>query len=66
MASTALIVKVPQAEAMVGDLRARFDAVSQLGVPAHITILFPFMAPDQVTQAVLQRVQAVLRAVPSR
>ena len=65
MASTALIVKVPQAEAMVGDLRARFDAVSQLGVPAHITILFPFMAPDQVTQAVLQRVQAVLRAVPA-
>ncbi|WP_050978197.1 2'-5' RNA ligase family protein [Bordetella petrii] len=66
MASTALIVKVPQAEAMVGDLRARFDAVSQLGVPAHITILFPFMAPDQVTQAVLQRVQVALRAVPSR
>jgi len=65
MAITALIVKVPEAEAAVGDLRARFDAVSQLGVPAHITILFPFMPPDRVTPAVLQRVQAALDDVPA-
>lgn len=65
MAITALVVKVPEAEAMVGALRARFDATAQLGVPAHITILFPFMPPDAVTPAVLQRVQAALDCVPA-
>lgn len=65
MAASALIVKVPEAEAVVSPLRARFDAASQLGVPAHITILFPFMDPGRVSPAVLKRLQQVLAAVPS-
>lgn len=61
--TSALVVKAPEAEALVGDLRERFDATAGLGVPAHITILFPFMPPDAVTPATLQRVQAALNAV---
>lgn len=65
MAVSALIVKAPEAEAMVGSLRARFDAMSKLGVPAHITILFPFMPPESVTSEVVERLRSVFPTVPA-
>lgn len=65
MAASALIVKVPEAEPVVSPLRSRFDATSHLGVPAHITVLFPFMEPGSVTPAVLQRLQLALNSVPA-
>jgi 2'-5' RNA ligase len=40
---TALIVEVPEAEPLVSDWRARHDWSAQHGVPAHLTILFPFV-----------------------
>ncbi|MGH3300808.1 MAG: 2'-5' RNA ligase family protein [Streptosporangiaceae bacterium] len=40
---SALIVEVPAAEPVVGRYRADLDANSGLGVPAHITILTPFL-----------------------
>ena len=39
---TALIVEVPEAEPAVGALRLEHDRSAARGVPAHITILFPF------------------------
>jgi hypothetical protein len=39
MAESAFIVRVPEAEACVSELRNRFDASVRLGVPAHITVL---------------------------
>ena len=42
---SALIVSVPAAEPVVGLLRSRLDSSAPLGVPAHITVLYPFMAP---------------------
>jgi len=65
MATTALIAKVPEAEAVVGALRTRYDAAAQAGVPAHITILAPFMAPDEITLSVLRRIRHALHAVPA-
>lgn len=41
---TALIVCVPGVEPHVADLRARFDYRSAEGVPAHVTVLSPFVA----------------------
>ena len=43
MPRTALIVAVPEAESAVGELRLRHDRSAALGVPAHLTILFPFV-----------------------
>lgn len=63
MAISAFIVPVPQAEPLVGDLRLRFDATAALGVPAHITVLVPFMDPRQITPAVLERAQRTLDRV---
>ena len=57
MSHTALIVRVPQAEARVGDLRARFDASAALGVPAHVTVLFPFMAAERIDAEVLHGIR---------
>jgi len=42
MARTALIIIVSEAEEAVGAIRLRNDRSAALGVPAHITILFPF------------------------
>ena len=47
---------------MVGSLRARFDSSARLGVPAHVTVLFPFMSPETITTSVVQRIERVLRA----
>lgn len=60
MHSTGFIVHVPEAEPRVDALRARFHPVARLGVPAHVTILFPFMAPERVDASVLQRVRDAL------
>jgi 2'-5' RNA ligase len=65
MAETALIVRVPEAETRVQSLRGRFDPVSRLGVPAHVTVLFPFMAPEHITQDVLERIRAALSGTVS-
>lgn len=60
MAISAFIVKVPGAELLVGPLRERFDATSRLGVPAHITVLVPFMDPVDITPDVLEKAQRAL------
>src|SRR5262245_60836127 len=49
MNETALIVSVPACEPAVGRFRERYDASAAVGVPAHVTLLYPFLAPDEVT-----------------
>lgn len=61
MTQTGFIVCVPEAEPWVGRLRERFDSSAALGVPAHITVLYPFMPPEDVTASVLQRIEGALR-----
>lgn len=50
---SALIIEVPEAEAAVGRYRERFDANALLGIPAHITVIAPFMAPRMMDAPVL-------------
>lgn len=59
-ALSAFALNVPEAEACVGELRARYDPSCALGVPAHITVLYPFMAPSAIDDAVLEQVGDVL------
>jgi len=63
MAISAFAVKVPSAEPLVADLRQRFDATTKLGVPAHITVLVPFMDAQHITPAVLDRARHALNRV---
>ncbi|RIX75938.1 2'-5' RNA ligase family protein [Acidovorax cavernicola] len=65
MPISAFAVKVPAAEAIAADLRRRFDPTVALGVPAHITLLVPFMDPARITDDVLARAQRVLQRTAS-
>lgn len=40
---SALIIPVPEAEPLVSELRSRYDPSASMGVPAHITINYPFL-----------------------
>jgi len=50
---TALIVAVPEAEPLVGEWRAQHDWSAQHGVPAHITLLFPFVPTEEVDEQLI-------------
>src|SRR5260370_27446705 len=51
---SALMVLVPEAERLVKPFRDRYDPSAAAGVPAHITLLYPFKHPDEVDQPVLE------------
>jgi 2'-5' RNA ligase len=57
---TGLIVSVPAAEPIVGRWRSQFDAAAAAGVPAHITVLYPFLNRDRVDGSVLADLDAVI------
>jgi len=63
MSESAFIVRIPEAEPWVADLRNRHDVSAKLGVPAHVTVLFPFMGSDRISQAVLALAQRALNEV---
>jgi 2'-5' RNA ligase len=50
---SALLVAVPAAEPAVGEHRARLDSSARDGVPAHLTVLYPFLPPASIDGAVL-------------
>lgn len=62
---TAVLVLVPEAEPVVAQHRAHLDGASARGVPAHVTVLHPFVDPDQVDAQVLERLAAVVSTVPA-
>ncbi|GAB4079337.1 2'-5' RNA ligase family protein [Modestobacter muralis] len=64
-ALSGLVVPVPEAEPVVAAHRSRLDANAALGVPAHVTALFPFVSPADLTADVLARVARVVSAVPT-
>lgn len=43
-----LIVRVPEAEAAVRAWRDRLDPSARAGVPAHVTVLFPFLDESRI------------------
>ena len=55
MPQSTLIVHVPRAEPWIKKLRERYDPIAAAGVPAHITVLFPFISPDLLTNNDLAR-----------
>jgi len=58
-----LIVEIPEAEPAVARHRERLDASARLGIPAHITVLFPFMPPQAVGPAALTGLEHLFAAV---
>lgn len=61
---SALVLPVPEAEPYVQRHRFRHDSVALRGVPAHITVLYPFMAPEEISDGATDAVRRVLEHVP--
>ncbi|MFC0550203.1 2'-5' RNA ligase family protein [Planotetraspora thailandica] len=59
---TALIAAVPEAEPVVGEWRSRFDPSVAYGVPAHVTILYPFLRADRIDAGMLADLRALFAA----
>ena len=62
---SALIVTVPEAEPAVGRHRDRLDRAASWGVPAHVTVLFPFLPPARIDEKVLDVLGRVAAGVPA-
>ena len=65
MPETALICRVPEAEPYIARYRERYDPSARRNVPAHVTILYPFMSPQDVTADVVESLRALVAAVPA-
>jgi hypothetical protein len=52
-AESAVLVPVPEAERAVGGHRDRLDRAAAWGVPAHVTVPYPFVAPPAITATVI-------------
>ena len=63
MSETALICRVPEAERHIARYRERYDPSARRNVPAHVTILYPFMPPAAVDAGVLSELAAIAGAV---
>lgn len=55
---------VPEAESTVAPWRRRYDWSAALGVPAHITVLAPFLAPGEIRPEVVARLAAACSRLP--
>jgi 2'-5' RNA ligase len=58
---TALIAPVPEAEAAVGRWREQFDPAAAAGVPAHVTVLFPFVPWSDVDETVIDALTSLAK-----
>lgn len=64
MSESAVVVTVPEAEAVVGEWRGRHTHDAPLGMPAHVTVLYPFVPPERLAEAE-QRLAEIVAAAPS-
>jgi 2'-5' RNA ligase len=60
---TALVVVVPEAEPAVAVHRAELDAAAANGVPAHVTVVFPFLPPERLDDATVDDVAGIVATV---
>jgi 2'-5' RNA ligase len=59
---SAIIIPIPEAEPIVGPLRLQYDGAARLGVPAHITVLYPF-CPRQDAVGEIEALRDVCRSI---
>jgi 2'-5' RNA ligase len=49
-AQSAVLIPAPEAEALVGAWRALHDPSARRGVPAHVTLVVPWVPPEHIKQ----------------
>jgi hypothetical protein len=60
---SAVLVPFPEAERVVSPYRARLDGAAALGVPAHVTVLYPFVPPPAITPSVVDALAVAVASV---
>jgi hypothetical protein len=60
---SAVLVPVPEAERVVSPHRSRLDGAAALGVPAHVTVLYPFVPPPAITPSVVDALAVAVASV---
>jgi 2'-5' RNA ligase len=58
-----VLVHIPEAEPVVGEWRLRQTNDAPLGVPPHVTLLFPFVPVEELTADVEERLARLLAEV---
>ena len=56
---SALLIPVLEADELVGQWRLEYDPSARAGVPPHVTVLVPFLPPDQITAGDLSDLQSL-------
>lgn len=62
---SALVVLIPEAEPLVQDFRKLYDPSAAWGVPAHVTILYPFIPPQDITPEVFVSLKEIFSSYPT-
>ena len=55
---------MPEAEPAVADLRSRHDPSAAWGIPAHVTVLYPFVAAGDLDEATGDALAALFSGFP--
>jgi 2'-5' RNA ligase len=64
LSSSGLVLLVPELGPLINDLRDRHDPAARQGMPPHVTVLYPFMAPVKLGPTRRRRLAEVIRAFP--
>jgi hypothetical protein len=62
---SAVVVLVPDADPLVDAHRQQFDVSASWGIPAHLAVIYPFVTPRQVDDALLAGLAELLAAEPA-
>jgi len=62
---SALVILIPEVEVLVESFRNRYDPSAALGVPAHVTVLYPFKPPSELTPDVITTLTEMFSRVSS-
>jgi 2'-5' RNA ligase len=65
MGQTALIAKVPEVEHLVRSWRDQFDPAAAAGVPAHVTVLVPFLSRSAMGPAITAELHQIFARFPA-
>jgi 2'-5' RNA ligase len=61
LSASGLVLLAPELDARIADIRARHDPAARQGMPAHVTVLYPFMDPARLGPEPRERLAATLR-----
>ena len=62
---SALVTLIPEAEVLVERFRNQYDPAAAIGVPAHVTVLYPFKSPRELTTDVIQSLEELFFKFPA-